>query len=51
MKMINIQIKVPKEINEKLLDEVARQRKETGIRTSKEKIIIETIKERFNNGN
>lgn len=42
--MTNIQIKVSTEINEKLLDKVAQVRKDTGVRTSKEKIIVELIK-------
>jgi len=51
MKTVSILLKLPKELNEFLLDEVARIRTEKSIRTSKEAIIISLINKYKNNGN
>lgn len=50
-KTISILIKVPKELNTFLLDEVARHQMKYGQRTSKEAVIINLITNTKNNGN
>lgn len=44
-------VSLPTDLNEKLLDVVAQVRRDTGKRTSKEKVIINLLKQKLNYGN
>jgi len=46
--MVKMILKLPTELNEILLDEVAKQRK-AGNRTSKEKLIVNILKKHYGN--
>jgi len=51
METVSILIKIPKDLNDYLLDEVARYQIKHGHRTSKEAVIINLITKSKNNGN
>lgn len=51
MDNIKVMVNLPVDLNEMLLDEVARVRKDTGIRISKERVIINLIEKEFKDGN